>query len=218
MLPDAPWTLSGEIIVARLRRPDGVAGALPKGLKPIPGPAIMCAGHWAQTPVGPFSELGVAVPARVGARPGLCVVLSVVTAPEARVAGRMAWGLPRQLGAIRWTAVGSRRTLVWEDGGVEVTAVVRGGSFPAGGPFRGLQRRSDGRVIVPIRMFGWVRRAGVAVASSTDELRWLTSPKKGFLISGRQLVMSPARQPRGKWRSLLAPVPQTEPGVILRGR
>ena len=155
MLPAAPWSLSGEVVVAFIRRPGGGdAGVLPEGLRPLPGPAVVWAGHWAQTPVGPFSELAVAVPARLGLRPGLCITMSVVNNADARLAGRLGWGMPRQLGSLRWLAVGPQRTLAWSERDVEVRAAVRPGAGPFTKALRGLQDRSDGPVVVPARLSG----------------------------------------------------------------
>ena len=188
---------------------------LPEGLRPLPGPAMVWAGHWAQTPVGPFSELAVAVPARLGLRPGLCVVLAVVTHPDARVAGRLAWGFPRQLGAVRWLAVDKARTCTWEERDVQVTATIQRGTIPFVALLRSLQRRSDGPVIVPARLAGWVRRATVSIDVPTDDddLAPLAGRGRGWVLSGRQLLLDPARHPAGAWGSFVAPLrsPTPEP-------
>jgi hypothetical protein len=217
MLPEAPWSLSGEVIVAFVRRPSGGdAAVLPAGLRPLPGPAVMWAGHWAQTPVGPFTELAVAVPARLGLRPGLCITMSVVNNAEARLAGRLGWGMPRQLGSLRWLAVGSQRTLGWSDRNLEVRAEVRAGAGPFTKAIRGLQRRSDGLVVVPARLSGWIRRAQVAIDVPVDDgLFPLCGARKGWVISGRTLVLEPSRRPTGLLRTLVAP--RLEPGAAAGG-
>jgi len=216
MLPEAPWSLSGEVIVALVRRPvGGDAGALPPGLQPLPGPAVVWAGHWAQTPVGPFTELAVAVPARLGLRPGLCITMSVVNNADARLAGRLGWGLPRQLGSLRWLAVGPQRTLGWADRGLEVRADVRPGAGPFTKAIRGLQRRSDGVVVVPARLSGWIRRARVTIEVPDDDgLAPIAGSRRGWIISGRTLVLEPSRRPSGWLRTLVAPrlAPDVAPG------
>lgn len=216
MLPEAPWTLSGEVVVALVQRPaGGDAAVLPAGLQPLPGPAVLWAGHWAQTPVGPFTELALAVPARLGLRPGLCITMSVVNNAEARLAGRLGWGMPRQLGSLRWLAVGAQRTLAWSERDLEVRAEVR----PGGGPFtkaiRGLQRRSDGPVVVPSRLSGWIRRGRVTIeVPPEDGLAPLAGSRRGWIINGRSLVLQPSRRPVGPLGTFLAPLaaPETVPG------
>ncbi|MEO5678935.1 MAG: acetoacetate decarboxylase family protein [Acidimicrobiales bacterium] len=214
MLPEAPWSLTGEVVVAFVPRPrTGDAAELPAGLKPLPGPAVVWAGHWAQTPVGPFTELAVAVPARLGLRPGLCITMSVVNNADARLAGRLGWGMPRQLGSLRWLAVGSERTLGWSERGIEVGAEVRPGAGPFTKALRGLQRRSDGLVVVPARLTGWVRRARVTIeVEPGDGLEGLAGRRRGWVISGRTLVLEPSRHPRGLLRTLVAPSAAPEPG------
>lgn len=218
MLPEAPWSLTGEVILAFIRLPaGGDAVALPPGLRPLPGPAVMWAGHWAQTPVGPFSEMAVAVPARLGLRPGLCITMSVVNNADARLAGRLGWGMPRQLGSLRWLAVGPQRTLSWAERDVEVRAEARPGAGPFTKAIRGLQWRSDGPVVVPARLSGWVRRARVTVVvPEGDGLAPIGGARRGWIISGRTLVLEPSRRPRGLLRTLLAPrvvEPEVAPGA-----
>jgi hypothetical protein len=208
--PAAPWLLSGEVIVVFLPRPQlGEAAQLPPDLRPLPGPAILWAGHWAQTPVGPFSELAVAVPARLGLRVGLCITFSVVTNADARMAGRLGWGLPRQLGDLRWVAVGPRRRLEWWDREIEVTAEATRSSAPFATVLRALQRGADGPLIVPTRLRGWARRAEVLVkVEAGDGLEELAGPRKGWLVSGRQVVLQPSRAPSGVFRTrLIVPAP-----------
>jgi len=206
MLPQAPWTLSGEVVVTLVRRPEGEAAALPAGLQALPGPAVLWAGHWAQTPVGPFTELALAVPARLGLRLGLCITMSVVNNAEARLAGRVGWGMPRQLGGLRWLALGSQRTLEWTDRDVQVRAEVRPGAGPFTKTIRGLQRRGDGPVVVPARLSGWIRRARVTIeVPPGDGLEPLAGSRAGWIVSGRSLVLEPSRRPSGLLRTLLAP-------------
>jgi len=217
MLPAAPWSLSGEVIVALVPRRCGTeAGSLPSGLEPLPGPAVLWAGHWAQTPVGPFTELAMAVPARLGLRPGLCITMSVVNNADARLAGRLGWGMPRQLGSLRWLAVGSSRTLGWSERDLEVRAEIRPGVGPFTKAVRVLQRRGDGPVVVPARLTGWIRRARVTIDVQTgDGLEPLAGSRRGWVISGRTLVLEPSRRPSGRLRTLLAPLaaPETVPGA-----
>lgn len=208
--PPAPWLLSGEVIVVFLPRPTlGEAAVLPPDLRPLPGPAVLWAGHWAQTPVGPFSELAVAVPARLGLRLGLCITFSVVTHAGARMAGRLGWGMPRQLGDLRWVAMGPGRRLEWWDREMEVTAQARRTSRPFAAGLRALQRGADGPLVVPTRLRGWARRAEVLVTVAPgDGLEQLGGLRKGWLVSGRQVVLEPSRAPVGFFGSRrVAPAP-----------
>src|SRR5437588_11399065 len=117
-VPDAPWALVGECVVAVVRRGggggprDAARRCLPSDIRSLPGPALVAAIRYADSPVGPFLELAVAEPARLGLRPGFCVTTSVVSAPPARVGGRLGWGFPRELGRLSWvrddTSVGLR--------------------------------------------------------------------------------------------------------------
>ncbi len=216
MEPDAPWSLTGELVVVLVRAPPpNDAFALPAGLRRLPGPAVVWAGHWAQTPVGPFTELAVAVPARLGLRPGLCITMSVVNNADARMAGRLGWGMPRQLGSLRWLAVGPERTLGWSDRALEVRAEVRPGAGPFTKALRGLQRRRDGLVVVPARLTGWIRRALVTIdVPGDDDLAAVAGFRRGWIVSGRSLVLQPSRRPTGLLRTLVAPriEPEAAPG------
>ena len=216
MLPEAPWTLSGEVVVALVRRPGGgEAAILPAGLEPMPGPAVLWAGHWAQTPVGPFSELALAVPARLGLRPGLCITMSVVNNADARLAGRLGWGMPRQLGSLSWVAADAQRTLRWAERDLEVRAEVRPGAGPFTKAVRCLQRRSDGPVVVPARLSGWIRRARLTIdVPGEDGLEPLAGSRRGWIVSGRSLVLQPSRRPVGRLGTFLAPLaaPEAVPG------
>src|SRR4051812_42511057 len=123
-VPDAPWALVGECLVALVsgRARPRSPGGLPVGVSRLPGPALVVAMRYTDSPVGPFLELAVAEPARLGLRPGLCVTTSVVSASPARVGGRLGWGFPRELGRLTWGRDGDGASLRWEDRGLEVRA------------------------------------------------------------------------------------------------
>ena len=71
--------------------------SLPAGIHRLPGPYVVSAVRYSDSPVGPYLELAVGEPARLGARPGLCITTMVVTTAEARVGGRLKWGFPTKL-------------------------------------------------------------------------------------------------------------------------
>lgn len=177
--------------------------------------AVIWCGHWAQTPVGPFSELVLAVPARIGPRVGLSVVVNIVTSIDARVAGQLGWGFPRRLGTLQWLAVDNTRTLSWREGEVTIEGEAQGTTGrPYGTLFRALQHRVDGPVVVPIRVVGWSRRARLKVhAREEDEFAPVTGEVYGRLVGGRQVVLHPARRPLGVWRTFTAPLRAPDPGL-----
>ena len=57
----------------------------------------------------------MAEPARLGARLGLCITTMVVNSVDSRLGGRVNWGLPKELGTLRWLADDDERTLRWEE-------------------------------------------------------------------------------------------------------
>ncbi|MGH9284782.1 MAG: hypothetical protein ACRD0M_03780, partial [Acidimicrobiales bacterium] len=67
----APWALAGEAVVGWVARCGALAPALPAPLRPLPGPVLVVASHYADSPVGPFLELAVGWPGRLGLRAGL---------------------------------------------------------------------------------------------------------------------------------------------------
>lgn len=204
--PPAPWVLDGESIVG-LARWRGPAPPLPPSLRPVPGPWVVAAVRYTGSPVGPYLELAVAQPARLGVRMGWCVQLMVVDSPESRVGGRLHWGLPKELGTLRWEQHGREAALAWEDKGV----VVRGRPFPLPLPWlvpvRALQQRGDGPVQVPGRLRGTGRFASVRVevdeALGADLLP-LAGRHPGVHVRGMQLVIREARTPTGVVTALRA--------------
>jgi hypothetical protein len=211
--PTAPWQLAGECVVA-LVRPPACRPPLPAGLHPVPGPLVVAAARFTESPVGPYLELSVAEPARVGARIGLCVTLMVVDSPDSRLGGRLNWGLPKELGTLRWLADDDERTLAWEDRDVVVRGVPSGPSVPMVAPVRSLQRRADGLVVVGGRMRGHARPARVEItAPDSDGLFGLAGWHRGMVVSGVRMVINPARRPAGLTATLRAPLRAAEPAL-----
>ena len=77
-------------MAAALAKPP--VGELPDGLRPIPGPCSITAARYDDSPVGPYRELAVGQPARLGARLGMCITTMAVTSVDSRLGGRMNWG------------------------------------------------------------------------------------------------------------------------------
>lgn len=222
--PHAPWELAGECVVGVVWRRRARAD-LPAGVDRLPGPVLVIAVAYAESPVGPYLELAVAEPARVGLRTGLCVTTMVVNRAASRVAGICNWGFPKELGTLRWSRDDDAWALSWEEGDLTVTAAARTGrSVPASVPLRAVQRRSDGPVIVPARLRGRAQSAVVTVAAGPgvpDRLAPLAGRHRGVLVRGMRLVVEPARHPGGVTAPLRAPfgapeaaaVPATPPGA-----
>src|SRR5438105_9936483 len=145
--PHAPWKLLGECIVGLARRPR--RSGVPPDLRPLPGPAVVVAARYQESPVGPYSELAVCEPARLGLRPGLCATTIVVDSADARVGGRLNWGYPKELGTLVWDTDGDERELRWVERGIVVRGWRGGPVLPLLIPLRNLQHRADGPVIVP---------------------------------------------------------------------
>lgn len=159
------------------------------------------------SPVGPYLELSLAIPARLGLRPGLCVMAQVVTSAEARRVCREQWGLPTEVGPLRWSADGDERVMGWEERGLVLRARGRGPAVPTLVPARSLQWRPGGPVVSPRRLWARVRSAPCDMeVPADDELAWLLGAHPGVLLQGARVVASPARSPAG----LLSSVPWRE--------
>lgn len=213
-VPDPPWSFTGECVLAWVRTRTAPV-RLPPGVHGLPGWAAVAAARYTHSPVGPYLELSVAVPARLGLRPGLCVTTMVVNAAGARAGCRANWGLPAEVGTLRWGVDGSERSMVWEERGLVVRGVPSGPAIPAMVPVRSVQGRADGPVLVPRRFFALTRlaRVHVDVVDDDDSLAWLAGPHAGAVQSGVRMLVRPARRPTGLWSSLRAPLRVPEPAV-----
>jgi len=164
-------------------------GALPAGLHRVPGPVLVVAARYDQSPVGPYIELAVSEPARLGARVGMCVTTIVVTTADARRTGRANWGMPKELGTIDWFEDGDARGLRWVERDIVVRGVPVGPPLPALVPFRSLQHRA-----AAARLRGLARLAKVHVEVPDDDpLAWATGRHAGFVVSSARLVMGEAK-------------------------
>ena len=146
--PLAPWALAGESIVG-LARWQGAPPVFPVGLTRMPGPALVAATRYTDSPVGAFVELIIGHPARLGLRFGWMISESVVTAEDAWIGGRLNWGFPSERADLRWEVDGHARALVWPSRGFSIRGEPKGMPLPWLVPVRALQRRSDGCMIVP---------------------------------------------------------------------
>ncbi len=212
--PFAPWALQGEAMVG-LARCRGLAPPPVLGLRSMPGPVLVVAARYTSSPVGPYLELSVSVPARMGLRLGWCATTVITNRQDARIGGRLNWGFPTEMGRLFWNCQDDERELVWEDRELAVRGKAKGFRIPLGSPIRALQERGDGPVVVPGRLWGRVRPAAISVqAYPGDDLAWLAGPHPGLLISGLNYVVREARHPAGLTATLRAP--HRAPEAVMR--
>jgi hypothetical protein len=175
---------------------------------------MVVAARYQESPVGPYSEMLVAQPARLGLRPGMCATTIVVDSPEARVGGRLNWGFPKELGTLLWDREGDERELRWVERGMVVRGRPAGPALPLYIPFRNVQHRADGPVVVPTRIRGRGHLAHVEVElGENDPLVWLAGPHRGLVVDGLHFVLDPARLPSGLTSTLRAPLTAPEPAM-----
>ncbi|MCA1656985.1 MAG: acetoacetate decarboxylase family protein [Actinobacteria bacterium] len=213
-LPHAPWDLGGECIL-------GLAGGrlttghdLPEGLHRLPGPCSFVASRYDDSPVGPYRELAVGEPARLGARVGMCITTMAVTSVDSRLAGRVNWGFPKELATLVWLHEGDARVMRWEERGIVVRATPSGPTLPVMVPLVALQRRADGLVTVRGGMRGRGHLARLEVTVPPDDpLAGLGGTHRGLLVSGMRLVVNAARRPVGWSTTLRAPLRAPEPAL-----
>jgi hypothetical protein len=212
--PVAPWALSGESLVALARCPDP-PGALPAGMAKLPGPALVVANRYTDSPVGPYLELAIGCPARMGVRPGWCFTTMVVDSADARRGGQLNWGFPKELGKLLWRQDGDERELRWVDRDLCVRGIPGRFVLPVLVPMRSLQHRADGPVVVPARLRGKARSASITVyAPQDDPLARLAGTHRGVHVASMKFVVRPARHPVGFASTLLAPLRAPEPALV----
>ena len=212
-MSEQPWVLHGEGMLAWVAVPGGHAPGLPPVLRPLPGPGAVVAMRYDDSPVGPYLELSVLVPARLGLRVGMCTVAIAVSTSAARLECRRNWGLPAEVGALRWAAgAGGEpddRVLTWAERGMEVTGRAFGPSVVV--PVlatKSVGWRPGGPAVASRRLRARVRRARCAVeVDHDDELAWLAGAHRGAMLTGARIVAGPARRPAGLLSSVPWPAP-----------
>lgn len=210
---DRSWLLRGEGMVAWVAGWQDRPALLPPALRPVPGPAAVVAMHYHDAPVGPYVELSVVVPARLGLRVGVCTVAMAVSTPPARLECRRIWGLPAEVGRLRWAAGAGgdpdARAATWDERGLRLTGRPFG---PAAllplVPARSLGWRPGGPVVAPRRLRARVRPARVVVElDRDDDLAWLAGAHPGVMLGGARVVAGAARRPAGLLSSVPWPAP-----------
>jgi hypothetical protein len=208
-----PWVLSGESIIG-LARCRHALGVMPDDVRRIRGPVLIAAARYDTSPVGPYLELGIGEPARMGTRLGWCFTTMVVDAIESRTSGRERWGFPKEVGTLTWDRDGDQRELRWAERQITVRAVASSFRLPVLVPVRALQRRSDGPVVVPGRLRGLAHLASVTLdANLGDPLAPLAGVHRGCTVDGMRFAIRPARHPFGVTSSLRAPLHAPEPAL-----
>jgi len=169
---------------------------------------MLVGARYDQSPVGPYLELAVCEPARLGGRIGMCVTTMVVNSVEARRGGRVNWGMPKELGTLDWSAEGDVRILHWAERDLTLRATPIGPPLPALVPFRAVQGGFDGPAAATARLRGRARLARVrAEVDADDPLAWAAGAHLGAIVSSARLVMGeacPAPTPRAP-RTLTRP-------------
>lgn len=206
--------LSGECFAAVIR--PGLAADLPAGLHALPGPRMVVAARYDQSPVGPYLELAVCEPARRGGHVGMCATTMIVNSAESRRAGRAKWGMPKELGTLDWEADGGARSLTWVDRGLTIRAVPIGPPLPTLVPFRTIQVGSDGPSAATARLRGRARLARVGVEMEAgDPLGWIGGGHLGVIVSSARLVMGEACPAPTHRMPLVRTRPAPEPALAL---
>ena len=182
----------------------------------MPGPVLIVAVAVTNSPVGPYLELAVGEPARLGVRPGWCITTMVVDSAESRVGGRLNWGFPKELGTLIWSCEGSERRMRWVERDIEISGRAQGPALPLLVPVRTLQRRGDGPVVVPGGLRGWARLGRIHVGvPEGDGLAPLAGRHLGVHVAGMRMLVRPARHPVGLTSTLRAPLRAPEPALSL---
>ena len=190
--PVAPWALGGESLVGLARGGRRPWRAAARGLEPLPGPCLVAARPLHGSPVGPYLELAVGEPARLGLRPGWCFTTMVVDSCRGPARRAPQLGVPE---GARPASCGRRRRRA----GAALGRPRHRGAGPAGPvrrcrclvPVRALQRRADGPVVVPGRWRGsaaWPgHRRGAARRPARPDRRRAT----GLHVAGLRLSSAP---------------------------
>lgn len=209
----APWTLAGESMIGLARCPRSL-GPMPAGLARMPGPALLLGVRYTGSPVGPYLELAIGEPARLGARLGWCFSTIVTDSSASRTAGCTNWGFPKEIGTLAWDGDGGERELRWAERDVVLRGEPTRFRIPALVPIRALQRRADGPVVVPGRLRGIARLARVTVEAPPDDpLVPLIGRHPGCTVDSMRFIVRPARRPFGLTSSLRAPLHAPEPAL-----
>jgi len=187
------WKLAGELMAGVVWCPGGPP-AVPPALRPLPGPRLIVAARYTSSPVGPYLEMAVAEPARLGPRPAMCVTTMVVDSAESRTSGRQRWGFPKKLATLSWSVTGRQRSLRWEERGLVVRWTPIGPALPAVLPLVCLQQRAGIPLWIPGRVGASAGLARVEFdAPAEDDLSHLAGRHLGAHFPGASLRIGEGR-------------------------
>ena len=214
-MDNEPWALLGEAIVAVVPKRKAIGlKPLPRGIHEFPGPVLVAVERYVDSPVGPYTVLSIAEPARSGMKIGFHVSTAVVNNGDARRVMRQRWGLPAELGSVSWSTAGVKSIAVWDDHDLKLEVESTKRPFTSTLPVNLYQQRSDSHVKVPLRMKALVRRARVTISSPEDGMyAFLAGKRRGFKLSNMNVRVLPAKKRRGYF-VLRAPGRMPEPGVL----
>jgi len=215
--PAEPWALVGEVIVAAVGRRGRRIGPPASGLEPIPGPALLIAARYQASPVGPFLEVSLLEPARLGPRPSWSVTRSVVDQTRALADARRSWGVPREVGSLRWEGDGRRVRVASVEQGLVLTAAWHPVALPIAVPVRALQRGLDGPVSLRLRLRGLGYPARVDVSVAAGPLEVLRGRHRGLFVASPRVWIGPARPVDRVPGRLVTPRRVPDPGVAGSG-
>ncbi|WP_159712054.1 acetoacetate decarboxylase family protein [Geminicoccus flavidas] len=124
--PSEPWHLEGDVHASLWTVSVGaVATDLPQGVRPVAcrGRTVLTTGWAAYGPGGTLSyhEFLAAVPVVAGRGPAVSVIRIWVDDPAAALGGRAMWGMPKQMGDLRFERDTAFRASLAE-GGREIAA------------------------------------------------------------------------------------------------
>ena len=212
-VPEPPWSLAGEAVVALAWRTP-LATALPAGVRRLPGPVVVIAERWTESSVGPYLALAVGEPARAGTRVGISFSTVVVSSTDARVAEVTFWGRPGECGTLGWHADADGVEVAWEERRVSLRGRVGRRRLPLAVPAAVLQGRAGTPVVVPARWRGQAARARWEIEVPTDDpLGALAGRRAGFHVAGARLALGRATAPAPLFARWRAPASEVEPGL-----
>jgi hypothetical protein len=177
-------------------------GVVPAPLVRVPGPVLVIGARYATSPVGPYVELAVVEPVRLGARPGSCATVMVVDTAASLDEGRARWSFPKQLGTLEWSPGGDGTArLRWPEGDVELSGRPIGPRAPVPLPTWCLQSGAAGVVATGALVRGRARLASVRVDTGPGSpLAGLAGRHPGLCIGRGMLTMGSAH-PLGRRRA-----------------
>jgi len=190
----ARWRATCECMVGvACSRP--TVGVVPPPLRRAPGPTLVIGARYTSSPVGPYVELAVVEPVRLGVRPGMCATVMVVDGAASRDAGRARWSFPKELGTLRWSQdEGGTVRLRWEEGDVEVSGQPLGPVAPVPTPAWFLQCGDAGLVATGGLLRGRGRLASVRIETGADgPMATLVGRHLGLCVDPGTLTMGRAR-------------------------